>query len=94
MKVIEVFNKYVIIKISFDFLMHANTPEETRKVAPTPEIISKMTSPLVIKSHLPFYLLHPKLLDTSKVISIVNFIDAKVTIYNNNDLSFPGGLRR
>ena len=74
--------------------MPANTPEETRKVAPTPEIISKMTSPLVIKSHLPFYLLHPKLLDTSKVISIVNFIDAKVTIYNNNDLSFPGGLRR
>jgi hypothetical protein len=29
--------------------------------------IEEMTSPRVIKSHLPFYLLPPKLLDTAKV---------------------------
>jgi len=27
-----------------------------------------MPSPVVVKSHLPFYLLHPNLLDTSKAI--------------------------
>ena len=30
--------------------------------------VDKMPSPRVIKSHLPFYLLHPNLLETSKVI--------------------------
>lgn len=29
--------------------------------------IDRMASPRIFKSHLPFYLLHPKLLDTSKV---------------------------
>lgn len=29
--------------------------------------VEKMPSPRILKSHLPFYLLHPKLLDTSKV---------------------------
>jgi len=32
--------------------------------------IDKMSSPRVLKSHLPFYLLNPKLLDTCKVISL------------------------
>ena len=30
--------------------------------------VSRLPSPRVIKSHLPFYLLHPQLLDTSKVL--------------------------
>ena len=29
--------------------------------------VDKMPSPRILKSHLPFYLLHPQLLDTSKV---------------------------
>ena len=33
------------------------------------EQIENMPSPRVIKSHLPLYLLHPNLLDTSKVLS-------------------------
>ena len=33
----------------------------------TLEKINKMPSPRVIKSHMPFYLLHPDLLDTCKV---------------------------
>lgn len=32
------------------------------------EAIEKMESPRVIKSHMPFFLLNPTLLDTSKVI--------------------------
>lgn len=32
--------------------------------------IDRMPSPRVIKPHLPFYLLHPNLLDTSKVCLI------------------------
>ena len=30
--------------------------------------VDKMPSPRVIKTHLPFFLLHPNLLETSKVI--------------------------
>ena len=30
--------------------------------------IERMNSPRIFKSHLPFFLLHPKLLDTSKVL--------------------------
>lgn len=30
-------------------------------------VVDKMPSPRVIKTHLPFNLLHPKVLDTSKV---------------------------
>jgi hypothetical protein len=29
--------------------------------------VDKMPSPRILKSHLPFYLLHPELLDTAKV---------------------------
>jgi len=34
----------------------------------TLDLVEKMPSPRVIKSHLPFYLLNPKLLDTCKEI--------------------------
>ena len=54
----------------FNFLMPSNTPEETRKAVPTPGMIAERPAPVVVKSHLPFYLLHPKLLDTSKVLSL------------------------
>ncbi len=43
-------------------------PPEFDKMILTLEMVENMPSPRVIKSHLPFYLLHPKLLDTSKVI--------------------------
>jgi len=42
---------------------------ELQKFIPTLEQIEARPSPRVIKSHLPLYLLHPKLLDTSKVIT-------------------------
>lgn len=33
-------------------------------------VIDKKPAPRVIKTHLPFYLMHPKLLETSKVNKI------------------------
>lgn len=36
------------------------------------EEIDQMTETRVVKSHLPLYLLHPKLLDTSKVSIITD----------------------
>ena len=71
--------------------MPANTPEETRKEVPTPEMISAMPSPVVVKSHLPFYLLHPKLLDTSKAA----LIQKTRNYLKRLSYSFPfsGGLR-
>lgn len=44
-------------------------PEFSSMVVPL-EMIENLPSPRVIKTHLPFYLLHPKLLDTSKVIFV------------------------
>ena len=52
----------------FIYLMPANTPEETRNAVTTPGMIAQRPAPVVVKSHLPFYLLHPKLLDTCKVL--------------------------
>lgn len=43
------------------------TPPEFQKMTIPLEVIERMPSPRAIKSHLPFYLLPPKLLDTSKV---------------------------
>ena len=40
---------------------------EMIRLIPTLETIELLPSPRVLKSHLPLYLLHPKLLDTSKV---------------------------
>lgn len=42
-------------------------PPELLAVMPTVEVINKMPSPRIIKSHLPFAFLPPKLLSTSKV---------------------------
>ena len=43
------------------------------------EEFDKMPSPRILKSHLPFYLLHPELLETSKVktvkiLSLISYI--------------------
>ena len=43
------------------------TPPKIMDNLITIDKIEEMTSPRVIKSHLPFYLLPPKLLDTAKV---------------------------
>ena len=48
-------------------------PPELGKLIMSLEMIENMLSPRVIKSHLPFHLLHPKLLDTSKVSLIITF---------------------
>ena len=42
--------------------------QEMLDVMPHTDVIDKMPSPRVIKSHLPFYLLPPQLLETCKVI--------------------------
>ena len=39
----------------------------------------KMPSPRMFKSHLPFYLLHPELLDTSKV-HLTDFISKRLIV--------------
>ncbi|KAK4026522.1 hypothetical protein OUZ56_015517 [Daphnia magna] len=57
----------------------------------------KMPSPRIFKSHLPFYLLHPKLLDTSKVVYVArNAKDAIVSFYHHHKLvklhDFQGNL--
>lgn len=41
-------------------------------LVPKVEVIEKSTSPRVIKSHLPFSLLHSQLLETSKVRNYTN----------------------
>ena len=52
----------------FTYLMPVDAPAEIRKEVPTLGMIAGMPSPVVIKSHLPFYLLNSKLLDASKKI--------------------------
>jgi hypothetical protein len=47
---------------------------EFSKFIPTLDQIESRPSPRVIKSHLPLYLLHPKLLDTSKVNNKMNAV--------------------
>ena len=61
----------IIATLSFFF--HRSVPFLTSETELSPQrnkmlnSAEKMPSPRVLKSHLPFYLLHPKLLDTSKV---------------------------
>jgi len=59
---------------------------EFAKFIPTLEQIESRPSPRVIKSHLPLYLLHPKLLDTSKVNNKMNAIIIIVNYLNNLSL--------
>lgn len=47
--------------------------EDLRRPAEiTVENVEKMPSPRIIKTHLPFYLLNPKLLETSKVNLLIH----------------------
>ena len=57
---------------------------ELQKFIPTLEQIEARPSPRVIKSHLPLYLLHPKLLDTSKVINKMTRFLYNFQLYFNN----------
>ncbi|XP_046391695.1 sulfotransferase 1C4-like [Ischnura elegans] len=64
---------------------------------PTYEKVQKMFSPRHIKTHLPFSLLPPKLLDTSKVIYVArNPKDVAVSYYHQNTslmyIGFEGDL--
>ena len=45
-----------------------NYPPDVREVIKL-EVREKMPSPRILQTHLPFYLLHPGLLQTSKVYS-------------------------
>ncbi|XP_046451193.1 luciferin sulfotransferase-like isoform X2 [Daphnia pulex] len=48
-----------------------SAPPEVHVMVPKVNVIERIPSPRVIKSHLPFSLLHPQLLDISKVIYVV-----------------------
>ena len=50
-------------------------PPEVHVMVPKVHVIERIPSPRVIKSHLPFSLLHSQLLDTSKVniMSIIHY---------------------
>ena len=56
-----------------------SAPPEMTTFMPSVEVIDKMHSPRVIKSHLPFFLLPSNLLDTCKV-------NNKYAVYLNNHL--------
>lgn len=66
-------------------------PPELDKMMIPLEKIETMPSPRVIKSHLPFHLLHPKLLDTSKVS---RFFFNYYFFYSKMLLFIAGGLCR
>ena len=57
--------------ISIDFILRVPFLNADTKLSPTMikmlNSFEKMPSPRIFKSHLPFYLLHPELLDTAKV---------------------------
>jgi hypothetical protein len=52
-------------------MVPVNTVPQDHTMMLTLDKVEKMPSPRVIKSHLPFYLLNPKLLDTCKVIEFI-----------------------
>ena len=57
-----------ILLFRFPYLSSMESlPPQVRATLTTLDKIEAMPSPRMIKSHLPLYLLHPKLLDTSKV---------------------------
>lgn len=71
--------------------------DEIHLVKSTHEEIDQMPSPRVIRPHLPFYLLHPDLLDTCKVVYVArNPKDVIVSYYYHHKLlkmhGFQGDL--
>ena len=78
---------------SFHALSNPNQiAPELKNSVPSPEEIDKLPSPRVVKSHLPFYLLHPELLYTSKVVYVArNPKDVMVSYYFHHKLiKWPG----
>ncbi|EFX63687.1 hypothetical protein DAPPUDRAFT_231919 [Daphnia pulex] len=64
-----------------------SSPPEMFEFMPPVSSIDQMTSPRVIKSHLPFFLLPPKLLDTCKVVYVArNPKDVIVSFYHHHKL--------
>ncbi|XP_045029307.1 sulfotransferase 1E1 isoform X1 [Daphnia magna] len=64
-----------------------NAPPGLADLMPSLDVIDKMASPRVIKSHLPFYLLPPNLLDTCKVVYVArNPKDVMVSYYHHHKL--------
>lgn len=59
----------------FTFLDPTKAPPEMaepmKKIIPDIEFIENLPSPRIIKTHLPLYLLHPKLLDTAKACFLI-----------------------
>ncbi len=76
--------------------LNANT-ELSPEISELLDSFDKMPSPRMFKSHLPFYLLHPELLDTSKV-HLTDFISKRLIVCP--EIIFllgiykTGGLRR
>ena len=62
------------------------TPPKIMDNLITIDKIEEMTSPRVIKSHLPFYLLPPKLLDTAKVWTRLRQISKSFNYLSENDI--------
>ena len=83
-----------ILSVTLIFLSSTNyfakwgdfAPPEIMDNLITIEKIEEMTSPRVIKSHLPFYLLPPKLLDTAKVWTRLRQISKSFNYLSENDI--------
>ncbi|KAK4006023.1 hypothetical protein OUZ56_011150 [Daphnia magna] len=70
-----------------------SAPPEVHVLVPKVEVIEKSPSPRVIKSHLPFSLLHSQLLETSKVVYVVrNPKDVIVSYYCHHKLFHRHGF--
>ncbi|KZS03672.1 Sulfotransferase family cytosolic 1B member, partial [Daphnia magna] len=74
--------------LEFPYMLPPETmPAELTKMMVTLEKVEEMPSPRIIKSHLPFYLLHPKLLDTCKVVYVArNPKDVIVSFFHHHQL--------
>jgi len=72
--------------IEFPTLFH-NDKESEEWPAWTPEKLQALAPPRIIKTHLPFYLLPPRLTDTSKVVYVVrNPKDVIVSYFHHHRL--------
>ncbi|XP_046437572.1 sulfotransferase 1B1-like [Daphnia pulex] len=73
--------------LEFPYMIGSCLPPEHSKMLITLDKVEQMPSPRVIKSHLPFYLLNPKLLDTCKVVYVArNPKDVIVSYFHHHKL--------
>nr|CAH0099007.1 unnamed protein product [Daphnia galeata] len=85
--------------LEFPYMIPVNTVPQDHTMMLTLDKVEKMPSPRVIKSHLPFYLLNPKLLDTCKVVYIArNPKDVIVSYFYHHKLiefhNFTGDVEK